>query len=152
MKYKIETLLKEDNIKCHEIRATRYKGQHFLLHFFITQPIIADSLPRFKMGYEKYDMTEEDLEAHDNKPLESSIKTFGLLNITHANDSIFDFEDSNTMENEWTVQQNEYFETDENSFLIQDQDFIHDSHEELLFVEEAESILESTEEIEHSPT
>lgn len=105
MSYHIENLLKNEKIKCHEIRATMYGGQHLLLHFFITQSDIKDSLPQFKIGYETYGVSAKDLVSDDSKPLDDLIKDYSLLSSTDNAHSVFNF--GETSKNEWTGEQSE---------------------------------------------
>lgn len=104
MNYQIERLLENEKIKCHEVRATMYSGHHLLLHFFITQPDIVDSLPQFKIGYEVYGVSAKDLVSDNNKPLEPLIKEYGLLDSSDTIHSIFNFGNT-TAKNEWTGEQ-----------------------------------------------
>lgn len=106
MNYQIEKLLENQKIKCHEIRATMYSGHHLLLHFFITQPESADTLPQFKIGYEIYGASAVDLVSDNTKPLEPLIKELGLIEPSDKIHSIFNFGHT-TEKNEWTGEQAE---------------------------------------------
>lgn len=106
MNYQIEKLLENQKVKCHEIRATMYSGHHLLLHFFITQSTVTESLPEFKIGYEVYGVTGVDLVSNNNKPLEARIKEMGILSASDSTHTIFNFGHT-TEKNEWTGEQAE---------------------------------------------
>lgn len=119
MKYPIEDLFKHEKILCHEVRATVSDNQHILLHFFISQPLIENQLPRFKMGFEVYEKNknyvdntvDEYTSSSDSKtikeinhPKSDQILDYSFIYIEDTSNVLFINEGLNEkiLKNEWT--------------------------------------------------
>lgn len=112
MKYHIEKLLSHEKILCQEIRATIYENEHVLLHFLITQDEEdKNALPEFKMAYEQYRATPEDIEKHKVHTQDDLINHFALIKSSDHQNVLFNTPYANTAEyqqkNEWTGEQPE---------------------------------------------
>lgn len=112
MKYPVEQLLIEDDIDCHEVRATVYDKHLVLLHFFITHPEDDSSLPEFKMGYERYTI-DSDENQKNIKPKEDNIVYSTLIHVNDQANILFNFSSNPNLDlqkNEWTGEQPEIIE------------------------------------------
>lgn len=108
MNYAIEKLLKNQKIECHEVRATIIDNKHVLLHFFITQYKEIDSLPQFKMGFERYHATVQEISKED-KPNKEKLEHYAMINVSEHDTVLFNdpeqHEEQVAQRNEWTGEQ-----------------------------------------------
>lgn len=112
MKYPIEQLLTNEKIICHEVRASTYETNHVLLHFFITEEKNNEySYPVFKMGYERYKATADEIEKNSSSPSQERIRHVSFISTNDHPNVLFTHPDAVNgdyqLKNDWTGEQPE---------------------------------------------